>query len=110
VLRPDWGIFKSRTYPTLGNHELNHDPAATAHYDYFNGVVWTPDGPATALADITPLDYGGWRIFVANNHRNIDAQTAWMTRSLLPIRSGAPWQFDTIRSSPAARSQPTCTP
>ena len=28
------------------------------------------------------LDYGGWRIFVANNHRNIDEQAAWMTREL----------------------------
>jgi len=33
-----WGRFKRRTYPTIGNHELNLDPVATAYYDYWNGV------------------------------------------------------------------------
>ena len=77
-----WGAFKSRTYPTVGNHESNLDPAATAYYDYFNGVGVDSGRAGQRDRGYYTLDYGGWRIFVANNHRNIDGQTAWMTREL----------------------------
>jgi hypothetical protein len=77
-----WGAFKSRTYATIGNHELNLDPAATAHYDYFNGVGVDSGRAGHRGRGYYTLDYGGWRIFVANSHRNIDDQTAWMTREL----------------------------
>jgi hypothetical protein len=77
-----WGAFKGRTYATIGNHELNLDPAATAYYDYFNGVGVDSGRAGHRGRGYYTLDYGGWRIFVANSHRNIDEQTAWMTREL----------------------------
>ena len=77
-----WGAFKSRTYPTIGNHELNLDPNATAYYDYFNGVGVDSGRAGHRARGYYALDYGGWRILVANSHRNLDAQAAWMTREL----------------------------
>ncbi len=77
-----WGAFLSRTYPAIGNHELNSDSAATAYYDYFNGVGADSGRAGKRGRGYYTLDYGGWRIFVANNYRNVDDQTAWMTREL----------------------------
>jgi len=77
-----WGAFKSRTYPTIGNHELNLDPAATAYYDYFNGVGVDSGRAGHRGRGYYTLDYGGWRIFVANSHQNLENQAAWMTREL----------------------------
>ena len=77
-----WGAFKSRTYATIGNHELNLDPAATAYYDYFNGVGIDSGRAGHRSRGYYTLDYGGWRIFVANSHRNLEDQAAWMTREL----------------------------
>lgn len=77
-----WGEFKSRTYPAIGNHELNLDPAATAYYDYFNGAGVDSGRAGHRARGYYTLDYGGWRILVANNHPNLDAQTAWMTQQL----------------------------
>jgi hypothetical protein len=75
-----WGAFKGRTYATIGNHELNQDTAGTAHYDYFNGVGVDSGRAGYRGRGNYTLDRAGWRIFVANTHRNIDDQTAWMTR------------------------------
>jgi hypothetical protein len=77
-----WGQFKSRTYATIGNHELNQDTTATAYYDYFNGVGVDSGRAGHRARGYYTVDHGGWRIFVANNHRNITAQTAWMTKEL----------------------------
>jgi hypothetical protein len=77
-----WGAFKSRTYPTIGNHELNLDPDATAYYDYFNGVGVDSGRAGFRGRAYYSLGYGGWRILVANNHPNLADQTAWMTRQL----------------------------
>ena len=80
-----WGKFKSRTYPTLGNHELNLDPTATAYYDYFNGVGVDSGRAGSRGRGYYALDYGGWRIFVANFNygQHIDDQEAWMARELV---------------------------
>jgi hypothetical protein len=77
-----WGAFKARTYPAIGNHETNQDTAATAYYDYFNGVGVDSGRAGVRGRGYYRLDYGGWRILVANPFRNFDAQTAWMTREL----------------------------
>ena len=78
-----WGAFKSRTYAAIGNHELNLDPAATAYYDYFNGAGVDSGRAGHRSRGYYTLDYGGWRILVANNHHpKLDAQTAWMARQL----------------------------
>jgi hypothetical protein len=106
-----WGEFKSRTYATIGNHELNQDTAATAYYDYFNGVGVDSGRAGHRGRGYYTLDHGGWRIFVANNHRNIAAQTAWMTRELAasPKRcTMAIWHRPLFTSSaaPANAQQP----
>jgi alkaline phosphatase len=77
-----WGKFKSRTYPTIGNHELNLDPAASPYYDYFNGVGVDSGRAGHRARGYYTLAYGGWRILVANSHRNLDDQTEWMIREL----------------------------
>lgn len=79
-----WGAFKDRTYAAIGNHELNLDTAATAYYDYFNGVGVDSGRAGHRGRGYYTLDYGGWRILVANNQvtPKLDAQTAWMTRQL----------------------------
>jgi hypothetical protein len=75
-----WGRFKDRTWAVIGNHELNQDTAGTAHYDYFNGVGVDSGRAGYRGRGYYTMDYGAWRIFVANSHRDLPAQTAWMTR------------------------------
>lgn len=79
-----WGAFKDRTYPVIGNHELNLDTAATAYFDYFNGVGVDSGRAGHRGRAYYSLEYGGWRIFVANNQvtPNLDDQTGWMTQQL----------------------------
>ena len=77
-----WGKFKSRTYATIGNHELNLDPTAKAFYDYFNGVGVDSGRAGFRGRAYYSLAYGGWRILVANNHSKLEEQAAWMTREL----------------------------
>jgi hypothetical protein len=77
-----WGEFKSRTFPVIGNHELRLDRTATAYYDYFNGVGADSGKAGHRERGYYSLDYGSWRILVANNHAKLDDQTAWMTQQL----------------------------
>jgi hypothetical protein len=58
------------------------DPEATAYYDYFNGVGVDSGSAGHRGRGYYGLDYGGWRVLVANSHRNLDAQAAWMTGEL----------------------------
>ena len=96
-----WGEFKSRTYATIGNHESNQDPAATAYYDYFNGVGVDSGRAGHRGRGYYTLDYGAWRIFVANNNQNVADQTAWMTRELAtsPTCTMAIWHRPLFTSS-----------
>jgi hypothetical protein len=103
----------NRTYPTIGNHELNLDPDATAYYDYFNGVGVDSGRAGHRGRGYYALDYGGWRILVANSHRNLDAQAAWMTRELAanprcPGRFPASGGRSTM-AEPMSCSTVTCT-
>jgi len=77
-----WGRFKSRTWATIGNHELNQDSAGTAHYDYFNGVGVDSGRAGHRGRGNYSLDLAGWRIFVGNAHRNLEDQAAWMRREM----------------------------
>jgi hypothetical protein len=77
-----WGAFKSRTYAAIGNHEVNQDTAGTAHYDYFNGVGVDSGRAGHRGRGYYTVDYGRWRIFVANSERDIDDQAAWITKEL----------------------------
>ena len=49
-------------------------------YDYFNGVGVDSGRAGHRARGYYTLDYGGWRIFVANNHRNVPDQLQWMTQ------------------------------
>jgi predicted phosphodiesterase len=77
-----WGVLKSRTYATIGNHEFDRDMTATAYYDYFNGVGADSGRAGRRGHGYYNLDYGGWRILVANSIQNRTVQTAWMARQL----------------------------
>jgi hypothetical protein len=97
-----WGKFKSRTYPTIGNHESNLDPTATAYYDYFNGVGVDSGRAGRRGRGYYTLTYGGWRIFVANTNQNIWDQKGWLIRELAaaPTRcTMAIWHFPFFTSS-----------
>ena len=110
-----WGAFKDRSFPTIGNHELNLDSTATPHYDYWNGAgIDSGRAGARGRAYYT-LDHGGWRILVANNNQKIDEQTAWMTRELAtsPTRcTMAIWHRPLYTSSaaPANAQKPATGP
>jgi alkaline phosphatase len=78
-----WGQFKSRTFATIGNHELRQDTAGTAYYDYFNGVGVDSGRAGHRGRGNYTLDLAGWRIYVANNFRNGDDQQAWMAQDLV---------------------------
>lgn len=77
-----WGAFKDRTYAAIGNHELNLDTAGTPYFDYFNGVGVDSGRAGRRGRGYYTLSYGGWRIFVANNHRNMADQAVWMARDI----------------------------
>jgi hypothetical protein len=79
---PTWGALKSRTYAVIGNHEYNSDPAATPHYDYFNGAGVDSGRAGHRGRGYYTLDYGGWRILVANSSRLRNVQTPWLAREL----------------------------
>jgi hypothetical protein len=77
-----WGALKSRTYAVLGNHELDRDPAATPHYDYFNGVGVDSGRAGRRGRGYYRLDFGGWRILVANSNQKRPEQTTWIAKQL----------------------------
>jgi hypothetical protein len=78
----NWGKFKSRTIPVIGNHELNYDPLATGYYDYFNGTGVDSGAAGRRGRGYYLLNYGGWRIFVGNSQQHQSDQTAWIARDL----------------------------
>jgi hypothetical protein len=78
-----WGRFKSRTLPVLGNHELNIDTAATAYFDYFNGVGVDSGAAGNRARGYYARNHGSWRILVLTSRRQkIPEQTAWITKDL----------------------------
>jgi hypothetical protein len=101
-----WGAFKRRTYPTIGNHESNLDLAATAYYDYFNGVGVDSGRRVTVVADTTPWTTVGGASSSPTITGTSTTRRPGSLGSLLPGRRGAPWRSGIGRSSPAAPSQP----
>ena len=35
---PSWGRFKDRTFPVMGNHDMQADPTGTPYYDFWDGM------------------------------------------------------------------------
>ena len=77
-----WGSLKSRTYAVLGNHEVARDTAATAYYDYFNGVGVDSGRAGRRGRGYYALTYGAWRILMANSNQKRSVQTPWLTKQL----------------------------
>jgi hypothetical protein len=73
-----WGRFKTRTWFTIGNHELSEDTAGTASYNYIlgTGVDSAENGRRGKLYHVH--DHGAWRIYFLNSERNISEQRAWL--------------------------------
>jgi hypothetical protein len=58
---PGWGKQRERTFPALGNHDVE-TPGATGYYDYFGVQAGDP------RAGWYSLDLGAWRLIVLNSN------------------------------------------
>lgn len=75
---PTWGRHKSRTRPTIGNHEYN-TAGAGGYFGYFGSVAGDP------LAGYYSYDLGGWHIIVLNSNILMNAgsaQESWLRTDL----------------------------
>jgi len=75
---PTWGAFKSRTYPSAGNHEYN-STNATPYFNYFGSAAGTPGQGWYSF------DLGAWHIIVLNSNLNTAAgspQDQWLLADL----------------------------
>jgi PKD repeat protein len=76
---PSWGRFKSRTYPTLGNHEYRTGSAQAA-FDYYGSVL--------GASGYYSYDLGAWHIVVLNDnspyvpYKANSAQDVWLRADL----------------------------
>lgn len=68
---PTWGQFKSKTFPSVGNHEYNSSTVAQGYIDYFGA----PTGMRSQVL-------GDWLLVSLNSQKNISGQ-ATQLRSLL---------------------------
>ncbi|HEY9824761.1 MAG TPA: metallophosphoesterase, partial [Stenomitos sp.] len=80
---PTWGAFKSRTYPTPGNHDY-YSPEAAPYYAYFG------DRAGSANQGYYSYTLGKWHIVALNS--NIDAQAGspqqqWLKADLAANRA-----------------------
>jgi Calcineurin-like phosphoesterase len=58
---PGWGKQRERTFPALGNHDVE-TPGAAGYYDYFGARAGDP------RAGWYSLDLGAWRLIVLNSN------------------------------------------
>ncbi|WP_019141763.1 metallophosphoesterase family protein [Noviherbaspirillum massiliense] len=75
---PTWGRFKSRTYPTPGNHEY-YTPQAVGYYDYFG------DRAGPDRRGYYSFNLGSWHIVSLNSNLKPQAnaaQLAWLKADL----------------------------
>ncbi|MEO7964470.1 MAG: Ig-like domain-containing protein [Gemmatimonadaceae bacterium] len=66
---PSWGAFKSRTKPSVGNHEFN-TAGATGYYGYFGAAAGDP------AKGYYSYDLGDWHVVVLNSNCTIVACAA----------------------------------
>ncbi len=78
---PDWGRFKSRTRPSIGNHDDRVDGAAP-YFDYFGSNAGTPGQGWYSY------DLANWHIIVLNTEcgdaglADCDEQSTWLEADL----------------------------
>jgi len=76
--KPTWGVFKTKTYPSPGNHEYGTEGAA-GYFAYYRDRAGDP-----ALGYYA-YDLAGWRMYSLNSNCNkIDcaAQVTWLKNDL----------------------------
>ena len=61
---PTWGVFKSRTQPSPGNHEYVNDNSASGYFTYFGASAHDP------TKGYYSYDLGAWHIVVLNTNIN----------------------------------------
>lgn len=95
-----WGLFKSRTDPTIGNHEYN-DPAGDAKgYAQYFGSVAGPEGRFYYVRQ-----FGAWRVYTLNSELSSGGradQLAWLRADLAAnprLCIVAKWHKPTFSSS-----------
>ena len=75
---PTWGAFKSRTFPSAGNHEYN-SANATPYFNYFGAAAGTPGQGWYSF------DLGAWHVIVLNSNLETAAgspQDQWLLADL----------------------------
>jgi hypothetical protein len=75
---PTWGRHKSRTHPTIGNHEYN-TPGASGYFGYFGSAAGDPS------KGYYSYDLGAWHVVVLNSNLVMTAgspEEAWLRADL----------------------------
>ena len=81
---PQWGVFKSKTYPTPGNHEYNTS-GAKGYFDYFNGVGQNTGRAGERGKGYYSYDVGDWHFVALNSNvakTASSAQVQWLRADL----------------------------
>jgi hypothetical protein len=81
---PQWGVFKSKTFPTPGNHEYNTSNAK-GYFDYFNGVGQNTGRAGERGKGYYSFDVGDWHFVALNSNISKSAsstQVQWLRADL----------------------------
>ncbi|MEP6729520.1 MAG: PKD domain-containing protein [bacterium] len=84
---PTWGVYKSITWPVVGNHEYQ-TPGATGYFDYFNGIGVQTGRAGDRLKGYYSFNLGAWHVVVLNSNCSIvncsagSAQEQWLRADL----------------------------
>ena len=73
---PSWGRHKSRTRPSLGNHEYDSSATAVGHFNYFGAAAGPPG------LGYYSYDLGAWHIIVLNSSNPFVATAAGSPQEL----------------------------
>lgn len=64
---PSWGAFKTKTYPSVGNHEYL-TTGAQGYFDYFNGVGNLTGSAGDRSKGYYSYDIGNWHLMALNTN------------------------------------------
>jgi hypothetical protein len=81
---PQWGVFKSKTFPTPGNHEYN-TANAKGYFDYFNGAGQNTGRAGERGKGYYSFDVGDWHFVALNSNiakTASSAQVQWLRADL----------------------------
>ncbi|MEU4395315.1 metallophosphoesterase [Kribbella sp. NPDC023855] len=81
---PQWGVFKSKTFPTPGNHEY-YTSGANGYFDYFNGVGQNTGRAGDRSKGYYSFDVGDWHFVALNSNiakTSTSTQVQWLRADL----------------------------